>query len=182
MRRLKNKLVGVSFLRWWDTFLSWLRVQPHSINLDHWPFFPSDASHHQHIGWYLKVVPDVWSNLKLKSEKWSRLLWLHPHASIKMGPFLRDDCSHQQNPKTDWQRRSHLDLAKGNQKLYRQMEMIQNKIKKIIKKINVKNNAFFSVCTCSSWETVSQIFLRWKTLQGSCDINESHDWTPNISS
>lgn len=76
--------------RWWDTFHSLHRVQPHSINLDCWPFSPSDASHHQHIGWYLKVVPDVWSNLKLKSEKWSRLLWHHPHGSIKMRPFLRD--------------------------------------------------------------------------------------------
>lgn len=58
---------------------------------------------------------------------------------MKTQPFLSDDCSRQQDLKPDWQQRSHSSLAKGSEKLSRQMEMIQNKDKK-----NFKNNAFFS--------------------------------------
>lgn len=45
---------------------------------------------------------------------------VHKDATISQG------LSHQQNLKPDWQQRSHLGLAKGSQKLYRQMEMIPN--------------------------------------------------------
>lgn len=38
-------------------------------------FFSDASSSAYWLCWYLKVVPDVWSNLKLKPEKWSGLLW-----------------------------------------------------------------------------------------------------------
>lgn len=79
------------------------------------PFFSSDASHRQHIGWYLKVVPDAWSNLELKSEKWNPLLWHSPSGPMKTRPFFRDDCSHQQSLKPDWQ---PFGFGKGQRKSF----------------------------------------------------------------